>query len=117
MQKFKKIEGIIIIIKIIIKIIIIIIKDVPNLSKLKKKDFTTSKDIRNLFRLKKENESIKDRVIRDTRHLLEHEVEAYYKPIRVGNFCSNSYTKYENNGDRKKNIVNWRISLIRLDQN
>ena len=37
MQKFKKIEGIIIIIKIIIKIIIIIIKDVPNLSKLKKK--------------------------------------------------------------------------------
>ena len=90
MQKFKKIEGIIIIIKIIIKIIIIIIKDVPNLSKLKKKDFTTSKDIRNLFRLKKENESIKDRVIRDTRHLFEHEVEAYYKPIRVGNFCSNS---------------------------
>ena len=89
----------------------------PNLSKLKKKDFTTSKDTRNIFRLKKENESIKDRVIRDTRHLFEHEVEAYYKPIRVGNFCSNSYTKYENNDDRKKNIVNWRISLIRLDQN
>ena len=77
----------------------------PNLSKLKKKvDFTTSKDIRNLFRLKKKTESVKDRVIRDTRHLFEHEVEGCYKPIRVGNFCSNSYTKYENNGDRQKTL-------------
>ena len=33
------------------------------------------KDIKNLFRLKKENEAIKDRVIRDIKNLLEHERE------------------------------------------
>ena len=31
-------------------------------------DDTTVKDIRNLFRLKKENEAIKDRIIRDIRN-------------------------------------------------
>ena len=36
-------------------------------------DDTTIKDIINLFRLKKENEAIKDRVIRDIRNLFEHE--------------------------------------------
>ena len=30
------------------------------------------KDIRNVFRLKKEHETIKDRVIRDIRNLFEH---------------------------------------------
>ena len=31
------------------------------------------KDTRNLFRLKKENEAIKDRVIGDIRNLFDHE--------------------------------------------
>ena len=31
------------------------------------------KDIRNLFRLKKEREAIKDKIVRDIRNLLEHE--------------------------------------------
>ena len=31
------------------------------------------KDMRNLFRLKKENEAIKDRVIGDIRNLFDHE--------------------------------------------
>ena len=52
----------------------------------KKADGTAIKDI-NLFRLKKENEVIKDdRVIRDIRNLFEYEEEDYYKPVRVGNF-------------------------------
>ena len=44
------------------------------------------KDIRNLFRLRKESEAIKDKIVRDIRNLLEHEEEDYYKPVRVINF-------------------------------
>ena len=60
------------------------------------------KSIRNLFKLKKENLTIKDRIIRDIRTLFELG-DDYYKPIRVGNFLNNSYIKYESNGDRNKN--------------
>ena len=42
---------------------------------------------RNLFKLKKENETIKDRVIRDIRNLFEYrEEKGYYEPARIGNF-------------------------------
>ena len=46
------------------------------------------KDIRNLFRKKKENVAIEGRKIRDVRSLfeLEKEEEKYCKPLRVGNF-------------------------------
>ena len=60
----------------------------------------TIKNIRKLFRLKKENEAIKNRVIRDIRNLFEHEEEDYFKPLRVGNFWSNKYIEYESTGDR-----------------
>ena len=60
--------------------------------------------MRNLFRLKKDNETIKDRVIRDISNLFEHEEENYYKPVRVGNFWSNNYIEYENNGGRNKTL-------------
>ena len=43
------------------------------------------KNIRNLFKLKKEKERIKDRIITDIRTLFKQE-DNYYKPIRVGNF-------------------------------
>ena len=43
------------------------------------------KSIKNLFKLKKENEAIKNRIIRDIRTLFEQEIY-YYIPIRVGNF-------------------------------
>ena len=43
------------------------------------------KSVRNLFKLKKENEAIKDRITKDIRTLLKQE-DDYYKPIRVGNF-------------------------------
>ena len=36
-------------------------------------DESASKDIQNLFRLKKENEAIQNRIIRDIRKLFEHE--------------------------------------------
>ena len=42
--------------------------------------------IRNPFKLKKENEAIKNRIIRDIRKLFEQEEKDYFKPIRVVNF-------------------------------
>ena len=59
------------------------IKDVRNLFRFKKKkiDGKAIKDIRNHCKLKKKNEEIKDRVIRDIRSLFEHEKEDYYKPV------------------------------------
>ena len=61
------------------------------------------KSIKYLFKLKKENEAIKDRIIREIRTLFEQE-DDYYKPIRVGNFWNNNYIEYESNGDRNKNL-------------
>ena len=55
-------------------------------------DKTPVKDKRNLFKLLKENEIIKDRVARDIQNLFEQE-DDYYKPIRVGNFWNNNYIK------------------------
>ena len=40
--------------------------------------------MRNLFKLKKEKEEIKDRIIRNIRALFKQEND-YYKPTRVGN--------------------------------
>ena len=61
------------------------IKDVGNLSWLKKEiDDNTVKDVRNLFRPKKENKSIKDKIDRNIKDIceLENEEEDYYKPVR-----------------------------------
>ena len=44
------------------------------------------KDIRNLFRQKKENKAIKDRILRDIKNLFEQEEQNCYKPARVNNF-------------------------------
>ena len=59
-------------------------------------------NIRNLFRLKEENEAIKDNTTRDTKTLFEQQTKDYYKPVIASNFWSNNYTKYESNGDRNK---------------
>ena len=61
------------------------------------------KSIRNIFKLKKENEAIKDRIIRGIRTFFKQE-DGYYKPIRVGNFWNNSYIEYESSGYRNKNL-------------
>ena len=107
-----------------------IIKDVRNrfsLEKLKKETINiTIKDIKNIFRLEKENEeiknrtlrgirnafrrenktkAIKDRILRDISILFENEEEEnYYKPVRVSNFWSNKYIKYESNGNTNKTL-------------
>ena len=58
--------------------------------------------IRNIFKLKKENEAIKDR-IRDIRSLFKREGD-YFKPKRVSNFWNNNYIEYESNDDINKNL-------------
>ena len=51
------------------------------------------KDIRNLFRLKKEVKVINVIALRNIKKLFEYEKgkENYYKPIRVNNFWRNNY--------------------------
>ena len=75
----------------------------PSKQKTKSKE-NIIKSIRNLFRLKKENEVIKGSTIRDVRTLSEQQEDNYYKPIKVGNFWNNNYIEYEINGDRNKNL-------------
>ena len=65
-------------------------------------DDITIKDIRSLFRLKEENEAIKDRVVRIIRNFFEYE-EDYYRLIRLGNFWSN-------------NILNMKVMVIEVKQ-
>ena len=72
--------------------------------KKKKKDDTKVKDIRNLFRLKKETKANKKIIIRDIRNLSEHEEEVCCKPVRVGKFWSNNHTEYESNGNINKTL-------------
>ena len=59
------------------------------ISRLEKEEInvTAIKDIRNLFRLKKETEAI---IIKDIRNLFEHEEGDYYKSVRIGNLGSNN---------------------------
>ena len=59
-------------------------------------------NIGNLFRLKKENESIKDR---DIRNLFEYEEKDHYRPLILYNFWRNNYIEYESNSDRNKTLT------------
>ena len=53
-----------------------IIKDLRNIFRLKKElNYTAIKDIKNLFRLEKETKAIKDRILRDIKNLFKHEEE------------------------------------------
>ena len=61
------------------------------------------KDIRNLFRLKREKDNcIKDKIIRDTRTLFESEEEDYYQRVRISNVFNNNIIEYESSGDKDK---------------
>ena len=77
-----------------------ITKDIRNLFRLKREqNFAAIKVIRNLFRQKKETKTIKNRILRDIKNLFEHEEEEnHYKPVRINNFWSNNYIEYKNNG-------------------
>ena len=59
------------------------------------------KNIRYLFKLKKENETMKDTTFRNTKTFSEQQED--YKPVRIGNFC-NDNIRCESNGDRNKNL-------------
>ena len=52
--------------------------------------------------MKKENESIKDR---DIRNLFEYEEKDYYRPLILYNFWRNNYIEYESNSDRNKTLT------------
>ena len=86
-----------------------IIEYVINLLRLKKENevikYRTIKDIRKDFRLKQENEAMKDRIIKDIKNPFELEIreENYYKTIRFVHCYSNSCVKYKSIGDRKNN--------------
>ena len=78
-------------------------------------DLTVIGDIRNTFRLKKENKEIKKRVIWDIKNVFEDEEEENnYTPVRAGNFCSNNYIEYKSNSHRNKTQSVKNI-LIKLD--
>ena len=71
-----------------------LIIDIRNFFRLKKEQNCTAvKDIRNLFRQEKETKAIKDRILIYIKNLFEREKEEenYYKPVRVSNFWSNNY--------------------------
>ena len=84
-----------------------ITKDIRNFFRLKKEQNDTAvKDIRDLFRTKNENKEIKDIVIRSIKNLFEFkkEEENFYKPARVKNFWNNDYIEYESNGNKNNNL-------------
>ena len=84
-----------------------IIKDIRNIFRRRKEiDNSTIKDITK----KKENETIKDRIIRDIKSLFEQEND-YYKPIRVGNLWNDSFIEYESNSDKKNQYKNILMKL------
>ena len=66
-----------------------IIKDIKNLFRLKtEQNYIAIKGVRNIFRQDKETKAITDRTLRDIKNLFDHEKEeeSYYKPVRVDNF-------------------------------
>ena len=58
-----------------------------------KNENSTVKYIKSLFKLKKENETITDKIIRNIKTLFEEE-DDYYKPARVGYIWNNYYIEY-----------------------
>ena len=70
----------------------------------KKSDENIIRSIRNLLRIKLENEGIKDRIIRDIRAFWIIIRKKLLKPLRVGNFWNNNYIEYESSSDRNKNL-------------
>ena len=69
-----------------------IIKDIRNLFRLKKEQNNIAiKMIRNLFRIETEIKGIKDIVLKSIKNLFEYKKEKkYYKPVRVNNFWNNN---------------------------
>ena len=62
------------------------------------------KNVINLLRLKKENQSIKERSTKDILNLFEQEAEDYYKRVRVASFYSDNYIEYESDDHKNKTL-------------
>ena len=63
------------------------------------------KYIRNLFKIEKTDNGVKDiRTLRTLRTLFESDNENCYKPIKNGNVFSSNYNEYESNGDKDKTL-------------
>ena len=75
-----------------------VLKDIKNVFRLKKElDYTGIKDIRVL---ENKTKAIKDIIPRDTKNLFEHEGEEnYFKPVRASSLWSNICNEYESNRD------------------
>ena len=81
-------------------------KDIRNLFRLKKEqNYTAIKDIRNLFRLGKKIKAIKIKYSEILRIFLTMKEKILYKPVRVNNFWSNNCIYYESNSDRNITIL------------
>ena len=63
-------------------------------------------DVRNLYRLKKKNKAVKDKIIRYIGNVLESKngKQDYYKPIRVGDSWTSDYIEFKRNGDSNKTL-------------
>ena len=82
-----------------------IIKDIRNLFRLEKEqNYTPIKGIGNFFKQEKETKAVNDRVLRNIKNLFQHEKENYYKPATVSNFWSNNYIENKSNIDRIKTL-------------
>ena len=84
-----------------------IIKDITTRFRLEEEqNYIAVKGIRNISRLKKEINGVKDFVLRNIKNLFEYEKEeeSYYKLVRVNNFCSNNYLEYKGNSDSNKTL-------------
>ena len=73
----------------------------------KEQNDTAVKDIKNLFKLKKEVKEIKDIVLGNIKNLFEYEKEEenYYKSVKVNNFWSSNYVEYKSNGDKNRILL------------
>ena len=82
-----------------------LIKDIRNLFRLKQEQNDTAiKGKRNLFRLNTKITGIGEIILRNTKNLFEYEKEKenYYKPTGVNNFWSSNYIDYKSNSDENR---------------
>ena len=67
-------------------------------------DYSIIKDIKHLFRVRKENKAIKDRIIRRNRRLFEEDEENHQKLEKVCEYDNGTYIKNENKADQNKTL-------------
>ena len=77
-----------------------IIKDIRNFFTLRKElNYTATRDMKNPFRREKETKAIKEESLAILRIFLSMKKKNCYDQVRVSNFWSNKYFKYESSSD------------------